>query len=575
LLREEGTALDWDQVPVDDAATYALLSRGETLGVFQLEAGWVQELLRQLKPSSFEDLVALVALVRPGPMEQIPEYLRAKHGEPHYLHPSLEPILRDTYGIMIYQEQVMQVVSALGGFSLGQADIMRRGMAKKKPELVAAQKARFVEGATSRGIERSVAEQIFSYIERFAGYAFNRSHAAAYALLAYRTAYLKAHYPLPYMAALLTSVMDSTDDVARYVEECRHMGIPVLPPDVNRGEARFSLERSADGTGAIRFGLAAVKNVGRSAIDSLLEARRQGAFRSLHDFCERVDTRLLNRRAIESLIKAGAFDSFGARRAQLFEILDGALAGELSGRAAGQISFFDLGAEAFAAQDPLPDVPELPTETLLAMEREVLGLYLSGHPLDRYREKLSRLASHACAALPGLKDGSRVATGGLVVSCKRTATRNGEPMAFVQLEDHSGSVETVVFPRAYEKYRDCLDKDAVVVVKGTLQVSEGDDEQRVAKVIAEEVVPLATPGTLVVELRTPEQERQALHELKGILSRYPGTHPVRLHFRVRRKSVLADSRFWVDNSDDLRWELQELLGDGAVRVEAEGSSQPA
>lgn len=572
LVERMGEKVDWATVPLDDPAVYALLGRGETLGIFQLEAGWVQDLLRQLRPASFEDIVAIVALVRPGPMEQIPEYQRAKQGGARYLHPSLEPILKDTYGVMIYQEQVMQVVSQLAGFTLAQADLLRRGMAKKKPELVAAQRVRFIEGAVSRGIDRQVAEQVFSAIERFAGYAFNRSHAAAYAVLAYRTAYLKAHYPLPYMVALLTSVMGSSDDVALYVDECRRLGVKLLPPDVNRGEFEFSIEKDETGRDAIRFGLGAIKNLGRAAIESILQARRQGAFRSLHDFCERVDSRLLNRRAVESLIKAGAFDSLGAKRAQLLAILDAALErGQGEARGAGQLSFFDLGADAFAAQDVLPDVPEFPKPALLAMEKEVLGLYLSGHPLEAFRGHLERGATHRCATLVDAADGSAVTVGGVVVGIKRISTRAGEPMGFVELEDMSGHVEVVVFPRVMERFRGCLVKDAVVLVKGTLQRSEGEEGQRVAKVMAEEVIPLACPGSLVVELRTAEQEEKALRELKGILNRYPGSMPVRVEFVGRKKAILVEPGLWVEDTNELRWELQDLLGDGSVYAAGERS----
>ncbi|MEW6547763.1 MAG: DNA polymerase III subunit alpha [Bacillota bacterium] len=572
LVGRTGEEVDWHTIPLDDPAVYALLSRGETLGIFQLEAGWVQDLLRQLRPATFEDIVAIVALVRPGPMEQIPEYQRAKQEGARYLHPSLEPILKDTYGVMIYQEQVMQVVSQLAGFTLAQADILRRGMAKKKPELVAAQRVRFIEGAVSRGVDRQVAEQVFSAIERFAGYAFNRSHAAAYALLAYRTAYLKAHYPLQYMVALLTSVMDSTDDVAVYVEECRRLGVTLLPPDVNRGELEFSIEKDASGRDAIRFGLGAIKNLGRAAIESILRAREQGPFRSLHDFCERVDTRHLNRRAVESLIKAGAFDSLGAKRAQLLGILDQALErGQGEARGAGQLSFFDLGAEEFAAQDLLPDVPEFPQAALLAMEKEVLGLYLSGHPLDPFRPHLEKGATHRCADLHNATDGSTATVGGVVLGVKRISTRAGEPMGFVELEDTSGHVEVVVFPRVFEKFRGCLVKDAVVLVKGTVQRSEGEEGQRVVKLMAEEVIPLACPGSLVVELRTVEQEEKALRELKGILARYPGSLPVRVDFVRRKKAILVEPGLWVEDTNELRWELQDLLGDGAVYAAGEVS----
>ncbi len=608
LVRQtRGVDLDMNRIPLDDQATFDLITRGDVLGVFQLESSGMRDMLRQLKPSTIEDVMAAVALYRPGPMENIPAFIQAKHGgQPRYLHPDLEPILRDTYGVMIYQEQIMQVASTMAGFSLGQADILRRAVGKKKKEILDEQREAFVEGCLRQGHSRKLAEELYELILKFANYGFNRAHSAAYGLIAYQTAYLKTHFPPEYMAALLTSITASTEKVAEYVEDCRRMGLRILPPDVNESVASFTVV-----DGGIRFGLAAVKNAGRPAIESIVRARQAGGpFASLQDFCERVDTRLLNRRAIESLIKAGAFDTLGARRSQLMAALDKALdqAHQVQRqRASGQVSFFsdDAFRQDFApAEEALPDLAEFPHEMLLAMEKEVLGLYLSGHPLDQYRDLLARVHTVATSRLGELEEGQWVSLGGLVAARKKITTRAGEPMCFVTLEDLAGSCEVVVFPRTYESAAAYLEKDRAVYVRGRVQ-----DVEEQPKVVAEEVLPLeeaprngdAGPGRAPggeangrrrrgpaggngrhrgsgggkrpngnrrVFLRLVEEAGapHALELLKAILVQHPGDCPVYLHFPTRNKTIRARPEYWVDGSEALVRQLESVLGTGAVRL---------
>jgi len=583
-----GTALDVDAIPLDDGPTLELLGQGDTLGIFQLESGWVRDFLRDLKPGRFEDLVASVALCRPGPMENIPQFLENKRGTPSYPHPSLEPILAETYGIIVYQEQVMQVAGSMAGFTMGQADLLRRAMGKKKPELLASMREAFLDGAEGRGVSRAQASEIFDLIDRFAGYGFNKSHATAYALIAYRTAYCKAHYPVQYMAALLTSVMGSHDRLALYIDDCRRHGIAVLPPDVNSSFAAFTVVpapagadglvgggASADDGGhdsplAIRFGLAAVKNVGRGAIDAIVAARGAGPFTSLREFCERVDARHLNRRMVESLIKAGAFDSLGAHRRQLLEILGLALEGGQQlqrRRQTGQVSFFDMGAEAESAfgpaADELPDVPELGTQERLAAEKEVLGMYVSGHPLaDRARE-LQRLTTTTVAQLGECAEKARVTLGGMVTSVRRLVTRNGDPMAFIGMEDLTGGCEVVVFPRVFEQASACLEPDGIVLVKARVE-RQGPDEE--PKLLAEEITPLPRGQRLEIDMDRALPE-VGPRELQRALREARGNCPVYLRFPSDRKTVLVGEAYWVRPSDGLLARLERICGPGAVTRE--------
>ncbi|MBA2133525.1 DNA polymerase III subunit alpha [Capillibacterium thermochitinicola] len=473
-------------VPQGDEATYRLLCSGLTQGIFQLESGGMRRLLVQLAPERLDDLISLVALYRPGPLGSgmVEDFIKARHGEKEvtYLHPLLTEILAPTYGIILYQEQVMQICHRLGGFTLGEADLVRRAMGKKQPELLAAMREKFVQGADARGIPRVTAEEIFHLMEFFAGYGFNKSHSAAYALIAYWTAFFKANYPQAFMAALLTSVMGNTDKVRDYIEECRRLGIPIYPPDVNHSKERFTVE--GDG---IRVGLLAVKNLGSAAIQAILQEQAKAPFTSLHDFCRRVDLRTVNKRAVESLVRVGAFASTGhTRRAMLAQLEE---AFEMAHRyaaqqASGQLSLFEPGADLAATSAPPHRVleEEYPPAALLNMEKEYLGVYLSGHPLDPWREKLAqnRIPSLAEVLEAGVE--TDVIVGGVVSGWRRLSTKAGKTMATFTLEDLSGAIEVLVFPQLYEKNAQEAANDRVVLVKGRI---EGDEEER--KFLAQQI----------------------------------------------------------------------------------------
>jgi DNA polymerase-3 subunit alpha len=471
-----GQPFDVDALPLDDPATYRMISEGHTIGVFQVESPGMTDLMRRLKPTNIEDIIAAGALFRPGPMENIPLYLKAKHeGNPQYPHPDLEPILKDTYGVMIYQEQVQQVAAKMAGFSLGEADMLRRAISKKDQALMEHYRARFIAGCEKNGYSRELAEEVYAQIEKFAGYGFNKAHSAAYAYIIYQTAYLKANYPVEYMAALLTSMSGIStkkkDSTALYIAEARRLGISVLPPDVNESRADFT-----DLPGQrIRVGLGAVKNVGGAAVEAILREREaHGPYRGLGDFCRRVDLRVCNRRAIESLIKAGAFDSFGVARARLLAGLDDCLRrvqARSRERARGERSLFDLlgpglGEGAEAEEDVWPDVPEWDSRERLQYEKEALGLYISGHPLEAVAEAL-RLRAHPIASLDERLDGDRCTVAGMVAQVRRTATRRGETMAFLLLEDLTGQTEVVLFPKVYgEVDKSLLEEDRLLLVRG-------------------------------------------------------------------------------------------------------------
>ncbi|HEY8392168.1 MAG TPA: DNA polymerase III subunit alpha [Capillibacterium sp.] len=479
LVREStGKNYTLAMIPPGDAKAYQLLCSGQTQGIFQLESGGMRRLLVQLAPERLEDLTSLVALYRPGPLGSgmVEDFIKARHGEKPvtYLHPLLEDILKPTYGIILYQEQVMQICHRLGGFTLGEADLVRRAMGKKKPEVLAAMRDKFVTGAAARGIPKATAEEIFNLMEFFAGYGFNKSHSAAYALIAYWTAFLKANFPQAFMAALLTSVMGNSDKVRVYIEECRRLGIPIYPPDVNYSKERFTVEEKG-----IRVGLLAVKNLGSGAIQSILAARAKAPFKSLEDFCHRVDLGTVNKRAVESLIRVGAFASTGRTRRGLLAELEEAFEAAHSYAARQNSSQLSL----FALEDTLPAAParkpaaeeEFPHAALLNMEKEYLGVYLSGHPLDPWREKMVKNRIPPLAEI--LEEGKEeeVIVGGVVSGWRRLTTKSGKTMATFTLEDLSGAVEVLVFPQLYAKVALEADNDRVVLVKGRL---DADEENR-------------------------------------------------------------------------------------------------
>jgi len=566
IAESAGVKMDIDRIPIDDRATYEMLSRGETAGVFQLESSGMRSILRDLKPEVFEDIVAINALYRPGPLGSgmVDDFIKNKHGlkKAKYLHPKLEPILKDTYGVILYQEQVMRIASDLAGFTLGEADLLRRAMGKKKPEIISGLRSQFVEGAVKNGIDEVISGQIFDLMEYFAGYGFNKSHSAAYAMVSYQTAYLKVNYPLQYMAALLTSVKDNTDKVSAYIEECRRLGIEVLPPDVNESRESFSVAGNK-----IRFGLAAVKNVGLGAVNSIIRARKKdGPFSGYADFCRRLDTKVVNRRVLESLIKCGAFDSLDHRRAQLMAAVDAGLGLAQQSqreRENGQLSlldFFGDGARESVSIN-LPEVGEYPEDELLALEKETLGLYISGHPLSRYRDDLRRLTTVTAAEIAELPEDSEVALGGLITGVKKINTRKGDTMAFLTVEDLTGTFEVVVFPRPYQQNRLAIRVDEVVLIKGK---SSGNGEE--VKIIGEEISTLDSHLGGELHLKIDSVNSPLLDQVQIILSGFRGESPVFLHFEKERKVLKAGQDFQVDLSGPVMSRLQDLLGPARVKI---------
>ncbi len=569
--RDPDKKLSLDTIPLDDPRTFELLSQGETAGVFQLESSGMRSVLKELKPTCFEDIIAVVALYRPGPMEQIPVFIESKHGlRPiKYPHADLEPVLKETYGVIVYQEQIMEVAARMAGFSLGQADLLRRAIGKKKKEILDEQRVIFVDGVESKGYGRKLGEELYDLIVKFASYGFNKSHAAAYALIAYQTAYLKANYPVEFMAALLTGVMSSSEKVSLYIADCRRQGIKVLPPDVNESELKFTVV----GEKRIRFGLEAIKNVGRAAIEGIIETRqREGRFTSLHDFCHKV--RGCNRKVVESLIKSGAFDSLGAFRSQYLRILDEALAyGHQmeKERQNGQISVFTFLDEAVdlhgGGADRLPLIPEFSAKEKLSLEKEMVGLYISGHPLDQYSLIMDNLQGVIpVGELSEVGDRRPVAVAGMIGSLRRIYTKKGQPMCFLQLEDLTGEVEVIIFSDLFEKYQNELQEDRVIILHGQTDYKEEES----VKIIAREITFLPRePRQYCIRIDEDIPLRELVN-LRELLQAYQGTVPVYLHLFPSGKLVLAGQKYWVAESEALCREIEELLGPGSVQVSAAG-----
>ncbi|MCM8812262.1 MAG: DNA polymerase III subunit alpha [Candidatus Omnitrophica bacterium] len=568
-------SFDIQKIPMDDPATYAMLARAESAGVFQLESGGMRDLMRRLKPQRFGDLIALVALFRPGPIGSgiVDDFIKRRHGQikVSFDHPKLEPILRDTYGVCVYQEQVMRIAHELAGFTLGEADTLRKAMGKKNPEVMEQAREKFISGCVANGVDKRIAQKIFEKIEYFAGYAFNRSHSAAYALISYQTAYLKANFPVEFMTALLTSERDNTDKIAQYVEESRRMDITILPPDVNRSFARFTVE-----DGKIRYGFLGIKNVGEKAIESIIEARREkGAFESLIQFCELVDGRAVNRKVIESLIQCGAFDSLKMKRSQLTAVLDKVL--EVAGTRqkevqGGQLSFFDVfGHSGEHPQDQvkIPDLPEWPESQRLAAEKALLGFYLTGHPLERFRPLLKVYSSVTTAGLASCQDGQEISLAGVVTRLKVTTTKKtGERMAILRCEDFDGAVEVLVFPRTFPEVEGHLRADVVVFVSG--RVSLREDQPRL---IATEITPLEDVWKKKIQtLRFKlgqEVKRETLERLKELLNAHPGEVPVELFVGKPENGgvrIAAGSGFRVNPSVDFFQTVDSLLGADAIHI---------
>jgi DNA polymerase-3 subunit alpha len=594
LLKESrGIELDGDALPLDDARTYQLLTEARTFGVFQLESAGMRDALKRLKPQRIEDIIAMVALYRPGPMDLIEDFVNRKHGRAAiaYEHPLMEQVLQETYGIMVYQEQVMRLAADLAGFSLGEADTLRKAMGKKDRELMATQREKFISGCKANAIDARKAERIWDLIEKFAGYGFNKSHAACYGVVAYQTAYLKANYPTEFMAALLTSEMDKTDKIVLYVEETRAMGLRVEPPDVNVSRADFTVAGEA-----IHFGLAAIKNVGATAIESIVRTREaDGRFASLDDFCARVDLRLVNRRVVECLIKAGAFDSLQSTRAGLLAALDQAMDGgqrQQRDREEGQVSLFDVlgggGAKAAAVPTAVAArVPEWPQEEMLAYEREVLGFYLSGHPLEQHREMARRIGALSAGDLAARSTGARVLLLGQVSAFSESTTKSGNRMAFATLELVDGSIPLTIFPEPYRSCAGALRHKGPVIVRG-----RADDSDKGRVVLAEEIKPLeeamgnlapagnghgngaGTASAHACRIRV-SAAAEALPELlaavKAACREHEGRTPLFLHVLLpEQEVVLRIKELAVDPASDLVTKVEGLLGAGSILVEYAG-----
>ena len=600
MLREQGIDMKPEDIPRDDPAVYEMISAGDTDGVFQLEGGGMRTFLTNMKPTCFEDIIAAISLYRPGPMESIPRYIQGKQNPSsiHYETEKLRPILDVTYGCMVYQEQVMQIVRDLAGYSYGRSDLVRRAMAKKKHKVMAQEREYFIHGKLNddgtidvpgcvrNGVPEEVASHLYDEMTAFASYAFNKSHAAAYAVVCIETAWLKRYHPVPFMAAILNSVYGNPAKIAAYIQYCRSRGIAILPPDVNRSQWKFTVAKAPDGQLGILFGLGAVKTVGQGAVDAIIRERKNGAYRDIFDFCRRIDTSECNKRVVESLIKAGAFDGMGGNRPQLLAVFESAMDANSSLRKQtvdGQISLFDMafgGAPLVQENHTLPNLPDYPLRQRLALEKEIAGVYITGHPLDDYRDVLGKLP-FSTADLDGLEeredrglslDGQIVDMGGILTEVKGKATKKGAYMGFITLEDLTGQIECLVFPKVYERYQGMMAVDDLVVLHGRLSIRE----EEAPKLLVEKLIPLEAwhpeesapaapmgqstarpvpppkrhtseapkltdaqaaakaPRKLYLRLNRPQMDAAS-----SALSLYPGSVPVYLHLPAEKMTLLA------------------------------------
>jgi len=588
IKKNHNLNIDFSKIKFEDKKVLDLFAKAETLGIFQFESPGMRAFLKELKANVFEDLIAANSLFRPGPMNQIPTFVTCKHdpSQISYLHPSLEPILDVTYGCIVYQEQVMEIVRKLGGYSFGRADLVRRAMGKKKMEVMEKERKNFIygqtdengevilKGAIRNGVEEKKASQIFDLMIDFANYAFNKSHSAAYAVIAYRTAWLKVYYPVEFMAALISSIMGNSSQVSLYIQECKRIGIKVLPPDVNFSMGKFTVDDEK-----IRYGLSAVKNVGENFINAVVKARESGQFVSLTDFIQRIekiDSNVMNKRAVESLIKSGALDSLRANRAQLLSVFEKTIDGIHSDRKRnleGQFSLFETAEVKY--EDRLPDLKEFPQNTLLQMEKEILGIYVSGHPLMPYEKEIKLLSNFSTADLitDGVdedinilsqKDGQKVTIVGIITEKKNKVTRNNNMMAFITLEDLYGAIECIVFPATYEKNNKIIEEDSIVVIEGRLSISEVEEP----KIITEKINSINKLNFNRVYLKLSQNNYQnTLEVIKTILSKYPGETPVYVYFEGSNKTVAADRSLWIQEGNlEVIEELQNLIGNECVKL---------
>jgi DNA polymerase-3 subunit alpha len=586
IEHSKGVSLDLSKIDFEDKKVYELIGSGHTEGIFQLESTGMKNFMKELKPQSLEDIIAGISLYRPGPMDFIPAYIKGKNDRASITYdcPQLEPILAPTYGCIVYQEQVMQIVRDLAGYTMGRSDLVRRAMSKKKASVMEKERQNFVygneeegvPGCVKNGISEAVANKIYDEMTDFAKYAFNKSHAAAYAVVAYQTAYLKCYYPVEYMAALMTSVLDHTEKVSEYIYTCRQMGIELLPPDINEGESGFSVSGSS-----IRYSLCAIKSVGRSVIDSICEERElHGPFTTLQNFCERMTGKDLNKRAIESFIKAGAFDSFPATRKQLtyvYQSVVDQVNHDRKNTMAGQMTLFDMMApeEKSEYELILPDVGEFTKEELLAAEKEVLGIYISGHPLEEYEEKWKKNITAVTADFRldeesgevKIQDGDRVTVGGLVSAVTVKVTKKNQTMAFLTIEDLFGSIEVLVFPNQYEPNRRLLEVDQKVFISGRASV----EEERDAKLICESIISFDdTKKELWVQFEDKEAYFGQEQTLQGMLGRSDGKDEVIIYLTKEKAMKRLGPAWNVRANETLTGMLAEAFGEKNVRIVEKG-----
>ena len=597
MLEKRGIHLKPEEIPMDDPGVFDMICQGDTDGVFQLEGGGMRTFLTNMRPRNFEDIIAAISLYRPGPMESIPRYIRGKQ-QPEtvqYKTPLLAPILDVTYGCMVYQEQVMQIVRDLAGYSYGRSDLVRRAMAKKKKDVMAKERKNFVygseedhiPGAVSRGISPEVAESIFDEMTAFASYAFNKPHAACYAVVALQTGYLKYHYPAEFMAALMNSVTGNAAKIAAYIYYCRQKGIPILPPRINSSFRPFTVDAQEDGKTGIRFGMGGVKNVGDKAVEAIVRERElRGPYQDIFDFCRRVGGEDVNKRAVESLIKAGCFDGLGAKRSQCVSVYESAMdaqANERRQNVTGQVSLFDLGqaAESMRTEETYPELPEFPLKELLNQEKEMTGVYCSAHPLDEYAEYLKHLEVNTAylnelneRADQGIsEDGRRVTMGGIIVETHGKATRKGAMKGFLTLEDHTGQVECLLFPKIYERYSRSIAADQAVLVTGRLSVREDEDIKLLIDVI--EPLTQGLPAGVKPQAEAPKTDAQAARDareklylrmdrekmpaVQEILSALPGQVPVYMNLPAENITLLCPRHLWVFSGEKAQEALRGLL----------------
>ena len=605
ILENCGVTIDLRSIPLDDASTFKLLSSGETTGVFQLESSGMRRYIKELKPTTFSDIAAMIALYRPGPMEQVPHFIKAKHGLEaiHYPHPALADILRETYGVIVYQEQVLFLARAFAGYSLGQADIFRKAMGKKIPEVMKKERRNFIAGAKKNGFSAEVASAVFDLIEPFAGYAFNKAHAVSYALIAYQTAYLKSNYPVEYITALLNTCIGQSDKITAAVAECRRLGIRVLAPDINRSQANFSIERLADNTPAIRFGLTAIKNIGPGAMEPIISERSKGDYSSIEDLCRRADLGGVNKRVMESLIKAGATDCLGDRGTLLNNVgrILSLAQREQRLRETGQSTMFDLWGE--TTNVPMPSLEmvaaDIPIKEKLAWERELMGVYLSEHPFSPYASKAASDNATLCGQIDAEMEGQTVTVAGMAASVRGLLTRDGQPSASVMLEDLDGKIEVMVWPRVYAPTRELWQEGNILLVEGKVrlrgdrvqlvcervrhyQLEEVGDEAAVtpqpggAPAAAEEVVaapPPAESRRLAISVSQTSDEAgdiAHLHKIINTLREFPGRDEVNLTVYDEKKvSRFRLSSIRVNYCPELHKRLLELVAEDEIKLETD------